>query len=50
MRRFVEGLSGRAEFWLVLALACGYFVAGSTLAFLRHHMAAEHDFQLVAVG
>ena len=35
MRRAIERLSPRAEFFLILALCFGYFIAGSTVALVR---------------
>src|SRR5437762_10899906 len=36
MRNLIEKLSARAEFWLIVLVSFGYFIVGSSLAFVTH--------------
>ena len=38
MRRFVRSLSDRAELWLVVVLAFGYFIVASLASFFTHRL------------
>jgi membrane protease YdiL (CAAX protease family) len=42
-RRFIWALSDRAEFWLVVILAFGYFIVGSVQAFVQHRQGVRTD-------